>query len=60
MSDADIVAIKPEIAAHALINTAQYKDMYERAANAPDTFWAEECKRITWMRSSPLVRISSI
>jgi acetyl-CoA synthetase len=50
MSDADIVAIKPEIAAHALISTAQYHDMAERAASAPDAFWAEECKRVTWIK----------
>jgi acetyl-CoA synthetase len=59
MSNADIVAIKPEIAAHALINTAQYKDMYERAANAPDTFWAEECKRITWMKAPTKIKNTS-
>jgi len=59
MSNADIVAIKPEIAAHALINTAQYKDMYERAANSPDAFWAEECKRITWMKAPTKIKNTS-
>ncbi len=50
MSDADIVAIKPEIAAHALISAAQYHDMVERAASGPDAFWAEECKRVSWIK----------
>jgi acetyl-CoA synthetase len=59
MSDADIVAIKPEIAAHALINAAQYKDMYERAATQPDAFWAEECKRITWMKAPTKIKNTS-
>jgi acetyl-CoA synthetase len=59
MSDADIVAIKPEIAAHALINAAQYKDMYERAAHGPDAFWAEECKRITWMKAPTKIKNTS-
>jgi acetyl-CoA synthetase len=59
MSDADIVAIKPEIAAHALINTAQYKDMYERAATSPDAFWAEECKRIDWIKAPSKIKNTS-
>jgi acetyl-CoA synthetase len=59
MSDADIVAIKPEIAAHALINSAQYKDMYERAASGPDAFWAEECKRISWIKAPTKIKNTS-
>ncbi|MDE8348185.1 MAG: acetate--CoA ligase [Acidocella sp.] len=59
MSDADIVAIKPEIAEHALITTAQYQDMYERAATQPDAFWAEECKRITWMKAPTKIKNTS-
>jgi acetyl-CoA synthetase len=59
MSDADIVAIKPEIAAHALISEAQYKDMYARAASEPDRFWAEECKRITWMKAPTIIKNTS-
>jgi acetyl-CoA synthetase len=59
MSDSDIVAIKPEIAAHALISTAQYQDMSERAANTPDKFWAEECKRITWIKPPTKIKNTS-
>ena len=59
MSDADIVAIKPEIAAHALISTAQYQDMVERAAKAPDAFWAEECKRVTWIKPPTKIKNTS-
>jgi acetyl-CoA synthetase len=59
MSDADIVAIKPEIAAHALISTAQYQAMAERAANAPDAFWAEECKRIDWIKPPTQIKNTS-
>ena len=59
MSDADIVAIKPEIAAHALVNTAQYQDMVERAANAPEAFWAEECKRLNWIKPPTKIKNTS-
>jgi acetyl-CoA synthetase len=50
MSDADIVAVKPEIAAAALVTRAQFDDMTARAAASPDEFWARECRRITWMK----------
>jgi acetyl-CoA synthetase len=59
MSDADIVPIKAEIAAAALVTQSQYKDMYARAAQAPDTFWAEECKRITWMKAPTRIKNTS-
>ncbi len=59
MSDSDIVAIKPEIAAHALINAAQYQDMVERAASTPDQFWAEECKRVTWIKPPTKIKNTS-
>lgn len=59
MSDADIVVIKPEIAKNALVNTAQYKDMYERAAASPDAFWGEECKRIDWMKAPTKIKNTS-
>jgi acetyl-CoA synthetase len=59
MSDQDIVAIKPEILAHALLNKAQYEDMYKRAAHEPDAFWAEECKRVTWMKAPTKIKNTS-
>jgi acetyl-CoA synthetase len=59
MSDADIVPVKPEIAAHALVTRAQYEDMTARAAAAADAFWAEECKRVTWMTPPTKIKNSS-
>jgi acetyl-CoA synthetase len=59
MSDNDVVAIKPEIEAGALINKAQYEDMYARAAAAPDAFWAEECKRIDWIKPPAKIKNTS-
>jgi len=56
MSDADIVPVKPEIAAQALVTRAQYDDMTARASTSPDAFWAEECKRITWMRAPTKIK----
>ncbi|HTJ90555.1 MAG TPA: acetate--CoA ligase [Acidocella sp.] len=59
MSDADIVPIKAEIAAAALITHSQYEDMYARAAHTPETFWAEECKRISWMKAPTRIKNTS-
>ncbi len=59
MSDADIVAVKPEIAAHALLTRAQYDDMTRRAADTPDAFWAEESKRITWIKAPTKIKNAS-
>jgi acetyl-CoA synthetase len=59
MSDSDIVAIKPEIAAHALMDTAKYKDYYARAAAEPDKFWGEECHRISWMKAPTKIKNTS-
>jgi len=48
MSD-EIFPVKPEIAAAAHINAAQYDALYAEAATSPETFWGRECKRIAWM-----------
>ncbi len=59
MSDADIVPVKPEIAAQALISRAQFDDMTARAAANPDAFWAQECKRIDWMKAPQKIKNTS-
>ncbi len=59
MSDADIIAVKPEIAAAALVTRSQYEDMYARAAHTPDAFWAEEGQRITWMKAPTRIKNTS-
>ena len=44
-----IFPVKPEIAAAARINAAQYDALYAEAASNPDGFWSRECERIAWM-----------
>ncbi|MCW3477739.1 acetate--CoA ligase [Limobrevibacterium gyesilva] len=56
MSDI-LFPVKPEIAATAHVNAEQYKAIYARAATDPAGYWAEECKRIAWMK--PPTRILS-
>ncbi len=59
MSDADIVPVKPEIAAAALMPRARYDEMTARAASAPDEFWAEESRRIDWMKTPTKIKNTS-
>ncbi len=42
--------VRPEIAAAARVTEAQYRAAYDRAARDPAAFWAEECRRVAWMR----------
>jgi acetyl-CoA synthetase len=51
--------VKPEIAAHAHVTAAQYRDLYERAARDPDGFWAAEAKRIAWMKPPTKIKNTS-
>ncbi len=59
MSDADIVAIKPDIAAHALVNRAKYDAMTKAAAETPDVFWAQESQRISWIKTPTKIKNTS-
>ena len=59
MSDVDIVPVKHEIAARALVNRARYEDMYQRASDEPEAFWAEECKRISWIKAPTKIKNTS-
>ncbi len=59
MSDADIVPVKPEIAANALITRETYDLMAARAVAEPEAFWAEEAQRITWMKPPTKIKNTS-
>jgi acetyl-CoA synthetase len=47
---AQIFPVRPEVAAHAHVTADGYRTMYEHAARDPDGFWANEAKRIAWMK----------
>jgi acetyl-CoA synthetase len=49
MSDT-LIAVKPEIAAKALVDAAKYKAMCQQADADPDGFWRAEADRIAWMK----------
>jgi acetyl-CoA synthetase len=49
MSDT-LFPVRPEIAAHALVNAEQYAAMTARAADDPAGFWADQKSRIAWIK----------
>ncbi|MBR0643242.1 acetate--CoA ligase [Plastoroseomonas hellenica] len=57
MADDTLIAVKPEIAVQARINAARHAAMTQAAATDPDRFWAEEAKRIAWIK--PPTRIKN-
>ncbi len=54
-----VFPVKPEIAAPAHVDAGKYRDMVERARNAPDAFWAEQAKRIPWLRAPTTIKNTS-
>ncbi|MEA2950783.1 MAG: acetyl-CoA synthetase, partial [Alphaproteobacteria bacterium] len=56
MSD-KIYEIPAEWKRRAFIDEAKYKDMYARSIKDPNGFWAEQAKRIQWVR--PFTKIKN-
>ena len=54
----ELIAVKPEIAAKALVVKAKWQAMTDAAAADPEGFWKVEAQRIAWM--TPPTRIKSV
>ncbi len=48
--DNELFAVRPTIAARAHVDAAKYRAMVEHASRAPEIFWAEQAKRLEWVR----------
>ena len=59
MSEDQMIAVKPDIAAHAHVTEARYAAMYAQAASDPDAFWAGEAKRVAWMKPPTVIKNTS-
>ena len=42
--------VAEDVASHALVNRAQYQEMYTRSIQDPNGFWGEYGKRIDWIK----------
>jgi acetyl-CoA synthetase len=58
-ADGHIVPVRPEMARHAHVNTERYHAMYQRAARDPQGFWAEEARRVAWMKPPTKIKNTS-
>ena len=54
-----IYDVSAEWTKRAWVDDAKYRDMYTRSVNDPNGFWAEEAKRIGWIKPFSKVENSS-
>ena len=45
-----------DFAANAHIDAAKYKDMYAASVADPEVFWAEQAKRIDWIKAPTKIK----
>ena len=55
----DTFHVKPSIAASAHVSGEQFRLMTNHAARDPNSFWAEEAKRIAWIKPPTLIKNTS-
>jgi acetyl-CoA synthetase len=48
--------VRADFAARAYVDQAGYRARYEQAARDPDGYWAEEAKRIAWMKAPTKIK----
>ena len=48
MSSEQVIAVKPEVAEKAWVNSRRYQEMYQQSLNDPDQFWAQQAERLQW------------
>jgi len=59
MSEAKLYPVSKAWAARAWIDAEKYRDMYRRSIDDPDSFWAEQAKRIDWIKPFSKVKNTS-
>ena len=59
MSEAKLYPVSKDWAVRAWIDAEKYRDMYRRSIDDPDSFWAEQAKRIDWIKPFSKVKNTS-
>jgi acetyl-CoA synthetase len=59
MTDDTLIAVKPDIAAHAHVDAARRTAMIEAATKDPEGFWRDQSKRIAWMTPPTKIKNTS-
>jgi acetyl-CoA synthetase len=57
MSEAKVYPVPEEWKRRTRVDDAKYRSMYQRSVEAPEVFWAEQAKRIDWMK--PFTRVKN-
>jgi acetyl-CoA synthetase len=58
MSAPDLIPVPAEWASRAYVDDAKYKAMYEASVKDPESFWAEQGKRLDWIK--PYTRVKNV
>jgi acetyl-CoA synthetase len=58
MSEVKTYPVSKEWAARAFIDAEKYREMYRRSVDDPENFWAEQAKRVDWMK--PFTRVKNV
>jgi acetyl-CoA synthetase len=59
MAEEPVYQVKPHIAASTHVTAEQYRGMAARAAREPDMFWAEQAKRVAWIKPPTKIKNTS-
>ena len=58
-ADTQLFPVRADVASHARVDQAGYRAAYERAAREPNAYWAEEAKRIAWIKPPTRIKNTS-
>ncbi len=59
MTEHTLFHVKPDIAASTLVNGEKYRLMVNHAERDPEHFWAEQARRIPWLREPTIIKNTS-
>ena len=59
MSDNRIFEPSPQVVARTFVTEAQYQEMYARSIRDPDGFWAEQARRLDWIKFPTKIKNTS-
>jgi acetyl-CoA synthetase len=59
MSEQMVFEPSAETKARALVTASQYEELYRRSVEDPDGFWAEQAKRLDWVKTPTKIKNTS-
>ena len=59
MTDSKLYPVDPALAASAWVDDATYEAMYRQSIDDPDSFWAEQAKRLDWIKFPTRIKNTS-